>query len=650
MKTRFSFFILFLLSLTSFGQVRMARLFTDHVVLQRQKPIPVWGWAKPREAVKVTLAGQTQQAKADANGKWLVRFSPLEAGGPHTLAATAKSGSASASDVLVGEVWLCSGQSNMEWTVKQTDHFAKEKKNANFPQIRHLRVDHELALTPQQDLKAGPWQLASAETVGDFTAIGFFFARELTQKLNNIPIGLVHSSWGGSQVEGWISKESMLSNDELRGYAQTMPTTWQAADSLIDVKLRKNLQVPANLTATDEAKYLDPGYTFAGWRKSDAIGQWEWKDMRGFMGQGYMAKIVTLPDEMATEQTTLALAENDSPTQVYINGKLVADGTVQGVRKISVPAGTWQAGENKVVMKLGNMVNPNWYGVGLKGSAADLYVEDPLQRISLGGEWRLMPSFAGKHEYKRFMNNVGMSIYNAMIAPLEPMAMRGVLWYQGESNAGRSYQYRQSFPLLITDWRKKFGQEMSFYFVQLANYGANNSSNQGSGWAELREAQTMTLSLPKTGMAVITDIGNPKDIHPTNKQDVGHRLALNALKFDYGQDVNYSSPLYEGVKFEGGKAIVSFKHTGGGLVAKDKYGYLKGFEVAGDDKVFHFATAEIHGNTVILSHPNVSKPVAVRYAWADSPDDANLFSADGLPANSFRTDTWPGVTAQAKFE
>ncbi|NID10003.1 sialate O-acetylesterase [Fibrella aestuarina] len=628
----------------------MARLFTDHVVLQRQKPIPVWGWAKPREAVKVTLAGQTQQAKADANGKWLVRFSPLEAGGPHTLAATAKSGSASASDVLVGEVWLCSGQSNMEWTVKQTDHFAKEKKNANFPQIRHLRVDHELALTPQQDLKAGPWQLASAETVGDFTAIGFFFARELTQKLNNIPIGLVHSSWGGSQVEGWISKESMLSNDELRGYAQTMPTTWQAADSLIDVKLRKNLQVPANLTATDEARYIDPSYGFAGWRKSDAIGQWEWKDMRGFMGQGYMAKIVTLPDEMATEQTTLALAENDSPTQVYINGKLVADGTVQGVRKISVPAGTWKAGENKVVIKLGNMVNPNWYGVGLKGSAADLYVEDPLQRISLGGEWRLMPSFAGKHEYKRFMNNVGMSIYNAMIAPLEPMAMRGVLWYQGESNAGRSYQYRQSFPLLITDWRKKFGQEMSFYFVQLANYGANNSSNQGSGWAELREAQTMTLSLPKTGMAVITDIGNPKDIHPTNKQDVGHRLALNALKFDYGQDVNYSSPLYEGVKFEGGKAIVSFKHTGGGLVAKDKYGYLKGFEVAGDDKVFHFATAEIHGNTVILSHPNVSKPVAVRYAWADSPDDANLFSADGLPANSFRTDTWPGVTAQAKFE
>ncbi|WP_375447582.1 sialate O-acetylesterase [uncultured Fibrella sp.] len=649
MKTRFSLFLFLLTSVTSFGQVRMARLFTDHVVLQRQKPIPVWGWARPREAVKVTLAGQTQQVKSDDTGKWLVRFTPLEAGGPHTLSATAKSGSASASDVLIGEVWLCSGQSNMEFTVKQSDNFAKEKKNANFPQIRHFRVEHELALTPQSELKAGNWQLASAETVGNFTAVGFFFARELYQKLN-IPIGLVHSSWGGSQVEGWISKEGMMSNDELRPTIQNLPTNWQAADSLVDAKLRKNLQMPANLTVADEARYLDPSYDFAGWRKSDAIGQWEWKDMRGFMGQGYMAKTVTLPDEMATEQTTLALAENDSPTQVYINGKLVAEGTVQGVRKLTIPAGTWKAGENKLVLKLGNMVNPAWYGVGLKGSAADLYVEDPLQRISLGGEWRLMPAFAEKHEYKRFMNNVAISIYNAMIAPLEPMAMRGVLWYQGETNAGRSYQYRQSFPLMITDWRTKFGQDMSFYFVQLANYGANNSSNQGSGWAELREAQTMTLSLPKTGMAVITDVGNPKDIHPTNKQDVGHRLALNALKFDYGQAVNYSSPMYDGVKFEGDKAIVSFKHTASGLVAKDKYGYLKGFELAGDDKVFYYAKAEIKGNTVIISHPNVPKPVAVRYAWADSPDEANLFNSDGLPANSFRTDTWPGVTAQAKFD
>jgi sialate O-acetylesterase len=360
---------------------------------------------------------------------------------------------------------------------------------------------------------------------------------------------------------------------------------------------------------------------------------------------------VAILEEIVGTPTTLGLAENDSPNKIYINGKLVSEGALQGIRKITIPANTWKIGQNRIVVKMGGMVNPNWYGLGLKGSGSDLYVADNLQRISLaGGDWRLMPAFAEKHEYKRFMNNVAVSIYNAMIAPLEPMAMRGVLWYQGETNAGRAYQYRQSFPLLITDWRQKFGQNMSFYFVQLANYGSNQSSNQGSGWAELREAQTMTLSLPKTGMAVITDIGNPKDIHPTNKQDVGHRLALNALKLDYGQTVNYSSPTCEGMKIEGDKAVVMFKHVADGLVVKDKYGYLKGFEMAGDDKVFYYAQAEIKGNTVVVSHPKVPKPVAVRYAWADSPDEANLFSSDGLPANSFRTDTWTGVTAKAKFE
>ena len=649
MTKHFILFILLMTNLAAFGQVRMARLFSDHVVLQRQQPIPVWGWAKPGETVKVTLTGQTQQAKADVGGKWLVRFTPLEAGGPYTLMATAKSGSATAVDVLIGEVWLCSGQSNMEWPVRQANNVAAEKKNANFPQIRHFQVEHELALTPQTELKTGEWKVASSETVGDFTAVGFFFARELYQKLN-IPIGLMHSSWGGSQVEGWISREGMMSNDELRPTVQNLPNTWQAADSLMDLKLRKQLQVSPTLTVADEQKYLDPAYDFAGWRKTDPMGQWEWKDLKGFTGQGYMARIVDISDEMAALPTTLGLAENDSPNKVYINGKLISEGVLQGLRKIAIPANTWKAGQNWIVVKMNSMVNPAWYGLGLKGSGNDLYVEDGSGRISLANDWRILPSFAEKHTYKRFMNNVAISIYNAMIAPLEPMAMRGVLWYQGETNAGRSYQYRQSFPLLITDWRQKFGQTMSFYFVQLSSFGGNQSSNQGSGWAELREAQTMTLQLPKTGMAVTTDIGNPNDIHPTNKQDVGHRLALNALKLDYGQNVNYNSPMYEKVAFEGERAVVAFKNGVSGLMAKDKYGYLKGFELAGDDKVFYYAQAQIKGNMVVVSHPNVPKPAAVRYAWADAPDEANLFSLDGLPANPFRTDNWPGITVKAKFE
>ena len=648
---RIVFLLFFAAQTLAFGQARLARLFSDHVVLQRQQPIPVWGWSKPGEKVTVTLAGESQTAKAGADGRWMVRFTPLEAGGPHTLSASAKSGNITINDVLIGEVWLCSGQSNMEWPVRQADNFQAEKKNANYPQIRHFRVDHQLALTPEQDLKAGDWKVCSPETVGDFTAVGFFFAREIAQKLN-VPIGLLHSSWGGSQVEGWISQEGMLSNEELRAYAQKLPKTWQEADSITDVKLRRSIFGKEGYlpTVAEEKKYLESGYNFAGWRTSDPFGQWDWKDMRGFRGQGYMARIVEIPEEMVGKPTTLALAENDSPTEVYINGKQVAEGVIKGIRKITLPAQTWNAGSNNLIIKFANAVALPWYGLGLMGSPTDLYVAaDDAPRISLAGPWRLMPAFAEHHTYGRFMNNVGVSIYNAMIAPLIPFAIRGTLWYQGESNAGRAYQYRQTFPLMITDWRKKWNNDFSFYFVQLSSYGANQNSNQGSNWAELREAQTMTLQLPKTGMAVTTDVGNPKDIHPTNKQDVGHRLALQALKWDYGQNIAYSSPMFKTVDFADGKATVTFDHAAGGLMTKDKYGYVKGFEIAGEDKVFYFAKAEIQGNRVLVSHPTVAKPVAVRYAWADAPEDANLFSAEGLPVNPFRTDSWTPVTLSAKF-
>jgi sialate O-acetylesterase len=643
--------ILLLLNYTAFGQIRLARLFTDHVVLQRQKNIPVWGWANANEKITVTLATQTQTSQANSEGKWMVNFTPLEAGGPFVMTATAKSGTITVKDILIGEVWLCSGQSNMEWKTAQANNFSEEKKQANFPAIRHFFVEHEVTMTPQTALKSGEWKIASAETIGEFTAIGFFFARELYQKLN-IPIGLVHSSWGGSQVEGWISKEGMLSNEELKSYAQNLPDNWTDADKFHDQKMQKQLLgTKMNPSIEDEKKYFDTNYDFSAWHNGDSpMGQWDWKGIWAFRGQGYMARKVEISAEMVAQQTTLALAENDSYNQILVNGTLVSAGIIKGLRKIVVPANTWKVGTNQIMIKFGNLISLPWYGLGLQGSANDLYVEAGNQKISLANGWKLMPSFAEKHDYVHSSNNIGTTIYNAMIAPLVPFAMRGVLWYQGETNAGRAYQYRQSFPLMIEDWRKKWNQDFSFYFVQLANYGANQNSNVGSNWAELREAQTLTLSLPKTGMAVITDIGNPNDIHPTNKQDVAHRLALNALKKDFGQAIDFSSPMYESVSFENNKAIITFKYTGKGLVIKDKFGYLKGFEIAGEDKKFYFAKAEIVDNKVVISNPNVSKPVAVRYAWADSPDDANLFNSYGLPANSFRTDTWQGITVSNKFE
>ncbi|NIJ54362.1 sialate O-acetylesterase [Dyadobacter arcticus] len=644
--------LLLIVNTTVFGQVKLARLFSDHVVLQRQKPIPVWGWAKAGEKVKVALAGHTAEAKSDASGKWMVTIKALEAGGPHTLLVTAKSGNSSISDVLIGEVWLCSGQSNMEWPVRAANNYEKEKQNAEFPQIRHFRVEHLVTLTPEKDLKTGEWEIASEETVGGFSAIGFFFARELYQKLN-VPIGILHSSWGGSQIEGWISKEAMMADNELKSYAQTMPKTWEDADLVMGAKLKKQLlkSESAMPTAEDEKKYVSGNADFGNWQKAaDPIGQWDWKGLMGFRGKGYMAKEIELADDIVSKSTMLTLPENDSPNEIFINGKLINESALKGVRKIQIPAGSWKAGKNQLVIKSGNMISTPWFGPGFMGSANDLYIEEGAKKISLSKDWYLMPSFAEKHEFAHLMNNVGTTIYNAMIVPLLPFAIRGSLWYQGESNAGRAYQYRQSFPLMINDWRKSWNDNFSFYWVQLSSFGSDQSSNQGSNWAELREAQNMTLSLPKTGMAVSTDVGNPKDIHPTNKQDVAHRLAKNALKLDYGMDIPYASPLFDNAQFDDAKAVISFKHAENGLMVKDRYEYLKGFEIAGDDKVFYYAKAEIQGNKVVLSHPKVPKPAAVRYGWSDAPEDANLYSTDGFPASAFRTDNWPGITEKGKFQ
>ncbi|MEA5459745.1 sialate O-acetylesterase [Arcicella sp. LKC2W] len=649
---RLLLFILLFIGVKSFGQVRFARIFSDHVVLQQKKPIAVWGWAKANEKVIVTLGKQTLVSQADIAGKWQVIFSPLNAGGDaYTMVAKTSNNVTTISDILIGEVWLCSGQSNMEWTVAQANNFSVEKKNANFPQIRHFKVEHEVTILPQTDLKAGEWKIASEETVGDFTAIGFFFAREIYQKMN-IPIGILHSSWGGSQVEGWISKEGMLTNGELKNYAQNLPNTWEGADKLHDEKLQKQIfGRVVNPTLEDEKKYLEANYDITKWHNGGSpMGQWDWKGIWAFRGQGFMARKIEIPTEMVTQSTTLSLAENDSFNEIYINGKLVSAGIVKGVRKIVVPANVWQLGTNQIMVKFGNLISLPWYGLGLQGAENDLFMSSQNQKISITNDWKLMPSFAEKHEYVHSSNNTGTTIYNAMIAPIVPFTINGALWYQGETNAGRAFQYRQTFPLMIEDWRKKWNDNFSFYFVQLATYGDYQNSNQGSNWAELREAQTMTLSLPNTGMAVTTDVGNPSDIHPTNKQDVAHRLATNALKFNYKQDITYSSPMYESVKFEDGKAIVSFKLIGKGLAVHDKFGYLKGFEIAGEDKVFHYAKAEISGDKVIVYHPKGVKPISVRYAWADSPIDANLFNTEGFPVCPFRTDDWAGLTVNNKFE
>jgi sialate O-acetylesterase len=642
------------------AQLRTARIFSDHMILQRDKSVPVWGWATPGATVTVTLGKQIKTAKATKpDGKWTVQLDPTPVGGPYEINISTTTEKITLQDVLFGEVWLCSGQSNMQWTVKESANAASEIRRGQHPLIRQFRVSQEVELQPQPEVPSDSdksWKICTPETVGDFTAVGYFFARTLRDQLGpDVPIGLINSSWGGSQVEGWISREALLENEEMRYCGQVLPKDWTAANELLEKRVLNHCFGPngAKPTPEVEATYTQAGYDFTKWPLGYAPGAWDWQNIWAFRGRGYMARYVEIPAELAGKEARLFLAENDAPMEVFVNGQKIYDGTDRNKISIKIPENVLVAGKNALMLHIGAQRVPDWQGIGLFGDGKDLRLEAGGEAFPLAGDgWHLMPAWNQRYNFARLNNNTAASIYNAMINPLVPYAMSGAIWYQGESNAGRAYQYRQSFPLMIEDWRKKWDEEFPFLFVQLSSYGSNQNSNDGSNWAELREAQAMTLRLPRTGMAVTTDIGDANDIHPTNKQDVGRRLAGLALAELYGKsDKLVQSPAYRDVIWEAASAILMFDHTGEGLMAKDKYGYVRGFEVADESKVFTYAQASIvNGNQILIVHPEGKKITAVRYAWADAPTDANVFNSAGLPLGSFRTDDWPAKTKGKKFE
>ncbi len=470
--------ILFGASAACFAEVKPATIFGSGMVLQREAPIKIWGTADPREKVTVFFDGRTASAKADKTGKWSVSLPAAPAGGPFTMTVSGKSSKVEMDDILVGDVWLCSGQSNMEWQVKNSNDAEKEIAAATNPEIRCFTATRILSMTPKDDI-AGSWAVCSPETVGNFTAVGYYFARELWQELK-IPVGIINSSWGGTDIEVWTSPES---------YAA----------------------LPAEVRRTYN---VEPGTT---------------------------------------------------------------------------PSGP---------------------------------------------------------------NSHSSTLFNSMIDPITDFAIKGAIWYQGENNAWNARSYRTLFQNMINDWRSQWGYEFPFYWVQLANFRAEDKTPVESDWAELREAQTMTLSLPRTGQAVIIDIGEAGDIHPRNKQDVGRRLALQAFHDTYGKEnIVWNGPTYysmtigeQGRRGNFGGVTIEFDTYGSKLVVGNKYGYIEGFAIAGADRVFHWAQARLtrDGKVVVWSR-EVREPVAVRYGWSNNPM-SNLFNAEGLPAAPFRTDDWPGIT------
>jgi len=636
-------------SLLCLGNVRLPRIFNDQMVLQRDKPISVWGWADANEKVSVQFKEQSKQTKADKNGKWAVLLNAEPAGGPFTLTVKGKN-TIVISNILVGEVWVCSGQSNMEFTVRSVNHADEEIKRANYPQIRHFLVQKSVSSKPEDDVMGGEWKICSPEDVGGFTAVGFFFARELYNSLK-IPIGLIHTSWGGTHVETWTSREAFEGSDEFKTMIAAMPSVNldELAKQRHDEEKAKLKRMNIILPATDVESWKKENFNDDKWNSMELPGLWEQKGLDGLDGVVWFRKSFDIDAQDAAGEGWLELAMIDDSDETFVNG--ISVGTTNQYnekRKYKIPAGVLKTGRNVVSVR----VDDTGGGGGIYGDAKEMKITTGRgSAIRLDGKWSYNVENISSNSTSVGPNSFPTLLYNAMINPILNVGIRGVIWYQGESNAGRAYQYRKAFPLLIEDWRRHWKQgDFPFYFVQLASFNADNGTTaHGSAWAELREAQSMTLSLPNTGMAVTIDVGESNDIHPRNKQDVGRRLAAIALNNLYGKVMVFSGPTYHSMKIEENRIRLTFTHIGSGILVQDKYGYLKGFEVAGADQKFNFAKAWVEGNEIVVSCETVEHPVAVRYAWADDPNDANLFNREGFPASPFRTDSWEGITRAAKY-
>jgi sialate O-acetylesterase len=639
---------------SSYAQLSTAKLFADHMVLQRNQDVPVWGWSAKKAKVTISFNGQLVNVKADEKGSWKAVLKPMKEGGPYTMDISAGGDRLVYNDIMLGEVWLCGGQSNMEFQLKNALGFKPEQKNAAQMAIRQFAVPHKMELTPQKDLTSGQWVKADTSTVGDFTAVGYFFAKQLSQQLH-VTVGLINSNWGGTQVEDWISREAMLASPELGAAAKTLPANYDELKLRIDKQLKQYAYRNGPVVNfTVEQLAAEPALFFDAWQKGSVPGAWEWMGkLYSYRGQGFMQKTIKLDDSYTSRKSVIRLGQTDADLAIYIDGKLVQNGALGSSYQLDLPAGTWKAGDNSLLIQLrSQQKNPAWFGIGLNGTMNDMYVRFADTTVNLAdANWHVMPDLSQPYHFDYLPNNTATALYNSMINPLVPYALAGAIWYQGESNTDRAYQYRSAFPLMITDWRSKWKQNFPFLFVQLASFGGFQNSNTGSSWAELREAQNSTLQLPNTGMAVTTDIGEPLNIHPRDKADVGYRLASRALTMTYHIPGFYESPLFNAVDFSGGKALVTFTHAENGLIAKDKYGYVKGFELAGADHKFYYAQAVITDNNQIkVWCGQVPSPVAVRYAWTDAPIDANLFNAAGFPVSPFRSDNWKGVTEGKGFE
>lgn len=675
-----------------FADVTLPAIFSDHAVLQKSARVPVWGRAASGEKVTVTLDLSKAEATADESGKWQAVLDLSRSGpGPFNLVVQGKN-TLTVADVVVGEVWLGSGQSNMEWVLKNTNDAATEIAKSGNSMLRHFTVTKAEAAVPITGYQ-GKWIVSSPETSGGFTAVGYFFSKNLQQALK-VPVGLVHSSWGGTPVETWTSKEALDSDPELKTGAEKAELELKTYSR----RLRDYLLGFSEWqeTAGRKDRPFDGVPSGTDWKAATVPGT------LGASGAIWLRRTVQVPAEQVGQPLVISLSEGLLSTEkVYWNGALVGSTSLEqavktrGDRRHTVPAAQVKAGEAVLAIRLFNASED----ITIPASAVITVAKRPAT-----GQWEQKTEFAlpalsaaakaalpASPGLEPFAWQGPSHLYNAMINPLIPYAIKGVIWYQGESNIGRAYQYRKAFPLLIKNWRTRWGQgDFPFYFCQLANMNAKQTQPSESNWAELREAQSLTLALPNTGQAVLIDVGDSANVHPRNKKDVGARLAAIALGQTYGQAVPLSGPVYEAMKIEGGKIRLIFGKSHGGLLARplpavysvdsaltgnnkadptdrehldgapDRFygqtaplvrnnpGELEGFAICGADRKWVWAEAKIEGAQVVVWSAKVPAPVAVRYGWSNNPT-CNLYNGAGFPASPFRTDDFPITSQSARY-
>lgn len=625
------------------AEIKLPGYFTDNMMLQRDMPIKIWGWGNRYETVTVSIHDQKVNTRCKKDGTWEIILSPIPYGGPYSLTVQGKENSIKIENILIGDIWLCSGQSNMEWTVEQSANSKQEVQNANYPEIRALKVPKSIKNSPQDNFNA-QWEICSPSTVGAFSGIAYYYARALYKEVQ-IPIGIINASWGGTDIETWISDEAFtaLPSNVQKQYNMEVVNN-------LEVYIRQNKgQKQAFLDAMENDpginnQWFIPGFNTVAWEEMKVPGEWGTTPLSLIDGHVWFKYDLNLTCTEAGRPATLSLGTIDDADITWVNGTKVGNASGWDTPRIySIPPGILKEGSNNITVR----VTDNGGSGGMWGQEADIYLEIDNTRHSLAGNWKYQMSVANAdyHVLDITPNMVHSSLYNTMIHPLTPFRIKGVIWYQGENNVGAGYDYRTLFQTQIKDWRTRWGYELPFYWVQLANLYPEDTTPVESSWAELRESQAMTLELPHTGQATIYDIGDAYSIHPTNKQEVGRRLSLIALHKDYGRDsLVYSGPTFQNVSFKENTAVITMNTYGSQLTIHNKYGYLEGFSIAGEDRKFVWAKAFIDANgKIIVYNENIAEPVAVRYAWSNNPA-ANLFNAQGLPAIPFRTDSWKGVT------